>query len=406
MTVPSWAREAWRDVWPVLLASRLLVLVAGVVAVQVGERGAEGAPREAPLPWLHPFGDGLADALLTPLVRWDAVWYLAIAQDGYEPQDVAGNPGVKPAFWPLYPLLVRAVSVTGDPAAAIVAAHVISLVAFAVALVLLHRLVTIELGARYARPVVLLLALSPFAYFFSAPYTESLFLALSVGCLLAARSERWALAAALGALASLTRNTGVVLLLPLAILYLNGPGRQLWPVQRRPRADALWLCLLAAGPVLFTIYLQLATGQALAWNDAQSAFGRPHLELPVTAVWRGLGAAGDGLGALGGDTLYAAQNIVHLAFLAFGVVALVGVWRRLPVAYTAYAAVALLIPLLAPAAGEPLRSIGRFELVLFPLWMWLGWAAARRRLVVPLAAVSAVGLVWVTAAFALWMPWV
>src|SRR4029077_2699644 len=73
------------------------------------------------------------------------------------------------------------------------------------------------------RLAVLLTAFAPMAFFLSAVYSESLFLALSVGLFWSARKGRWAIAGALGALAGATRSVGVVLILPAVVLYLYGP---------------------------------------------------------------------------------------------------------------------------------------------------------------------------------------
>src|SRR5204862_381589 len=139
-----------------------------------------------------------------------------------------------------------------DNAVALIGATVISLVALAVGLRLLHRLTAMELGAPVADATVLLLAFAPVAFFFSAPYTESVFLLASVGAFLAARSGRWALAGIAAAVASGTRSAGALLLLPLLILYLYGPRadrecaprplgwRALVP-RHRVRPDVLWL---------------------------------------------------------------------------------------------------------------------------------------------------------------------
>jgi hypothetical protein len=52
--------------------------------------------------------------------------------------------------------------------------------------------------------------------------------------------------------------------------------------------------------------------------------------------------------------------------------------RRLPSAYTLYAAAGLLLPLSVPATSEPLKSMPRFMLLLFPLWIALAlWARER-----------------------------
>ena len=67
-----------------------------------------------------------------------------------------------------------------------------------------------------------------------------------------------------------------------------------------------------------------------------------------------------------------------LGFLVFALVALVGVVRRLPLAYSAYAGVALLMTLSYPVDGQPLMSLPRYIAVLFPFQMWLAlWAGER-----------------------------
>src|SRR5207244_4101387 len=144
---------------------------------------------------------------------------------------------------------------------------------------------------------VLLLAFAPVAFFFSAPYTESLFLVLSVGAFLAARTGRWALAGLAAGAASGTRSTGALLLLPLLILYLYGPradresppARPGWRtlIPRHPvRPDILWLALAPVGIVAFSLYLRESTGDALAWAHFQPLFGRRAIEWPTEPVAR------------------------------------------------------------------------------------------------------------------------
>src|SRR6202011_3123241 len=94
-----------------------------------------GSPRE-----LAPF-DGLGNLLVGPLARWDSYWYLHIAAAGYRP---VGNA----AFFPLYPLLCSACGwLIGS---ALIAGVIISLASLLAALYLLWRLVSLQLGERYA----------------------------------------------------------------------------------------------------------------------------------------------------------------------------------------------------------------------------------------------------------------
>src|SRR5258708_36746067 len=105
----------------------------------------------------------------------------------------------------------------------LVAGVLISLAAFAVGLLLLHTLVSLELGSDRADITVMLLAFCPMAYFFSAVYSESLYLALSVGCILQARRGSWLSAGLLGGLAPPPRNSALSRIRPFAPLCVFRP---------------------------------------------------------------------------------------------------------------------------------------------------------------------------------------
>ncbi len=82
--------------------------------------------------------------------------------------------------------------------------------------------------------------------------------------------------------------------------------------------------------------------------------------------------------------------------------ALVGVLRRLPAAYGAYALGGLALPLSYPVTPQPLQSISRYEVLIFPLFMWAGWWVSRRRITAPAVAALACLLGLFTAEFATW----
>jgi hypothetical protein len=403
---------AWHALW----TSRLAVLVSGVLAVLFFGR-ASGTGGFDPAGLTAPFGY-FGNLLAAPFARWDSVWYLAIAAGGY------GHEAARTAFFPLYPLVLRGpgLLIGSD----LVAGVLVSLVAFAVALVLLYRLVALELTDELARATLMLLAFCPMAYFFSAVYSESLFLALSVGCILAARNGRWALAGGLGALGAVSRNSGITLIVPVVLLFLYGPRadrprpltrvgwRRVLP--RHPVTPALaWALLVPAGLGAYIAYLALSTGHGLAPFHAQQVWYR-HFAGPFGGVWTGAVAAWDGLRQLihgpppplyfdkaGGDPMMVAgQNLMLFGFLVLGAVSLVGALRRLPVAYGGYALVALALPLSYPVSPQPLASLPRYEVVLFPLFMWAAGWTARRRMTEPVLATSAVLLGLFTAEFATW----
>ncbi len=67
----------------------------------------------------------------------------------------------------------------------------------------------------------------------------------------------------------------------------------------------------------------------------------------------------------------AGHNLMLFAFLLVAVPALIGVLRALPLAYGVYVLAALALPLSEPVSGQPLMSLPRFLVVLFPLAIWL-----------------------------------
>ena len=396
--------EAFRAALRVVVATRAAVLLVAVFAALSFGPAAGGLARTN----AHKFDDpslthALADPLLAPLARWDSVWYLRIADSGY------GDSAPRAAFFPLYPLLVRAVATPfgASKGALLVAAYALSLAGFLGALFLLHRLTELELGRRLARPTLLLLAVFPAALYFGAPYSESLFLLLAVGAFYAARSGHWAWAGTCAALASATRSAGLLLLIPLAMLWWGSRPR-------RPR-DAAWLLLAPLGIGAYAAWLGFVEGDALRFLDVQEAWSR-ELSVPLAGAWDGLVAAVDGVrqlasgsrtpvyfeAAAGDPFRIAAINVMLFVTLVFAVVACVGVWRRLPRAYGAWVAASLLLPLTFPVTPQPLMSLPRFVAVLFPLFMWLAIVCDERRNTDLVAAACAVGLGIFTAQYASW----
>jgi hypothetical protein len=404
---PLRGSEALRTALGVLLWTRgAVLLVAVFAALSFGPASgglAATNQRSFDEPALTQALDGFGDVVLSPLARWDAVWYLHIADDGYAGSDY------RAAFFPLYPLLVHATGWLGGGSngARLIAAFAVSLLAFLAALTLLARLVALELGRQYAVPVLLLLAVFPGALWFGTPYSESLFLLGAVAAFLAARTEHWALAGLAGGAAAATRSAGVLLALPLAILW--------WQSRPRRPTDAAWLLLVPAGLVAYAAWLA-AFGDGASFVAGQGDAWYRELKFPLVGAWDAFVAAWDGGRQLlsgsrtpvyfdraAGDPLrIGAINLMLFGFLAFGLWACVGVLRRLPLAYGAWVAVSLLLPLSFPVTPQPLMSLPRFLAVLFPIFMWLALVCEERRSTDRAVAVSALGLGLFTAQFATW----
>jgi hypothetical protein len=301
---------------------------------------------------------------------WDSGWYFDIARRGYY-WSADGQSSV--AFFPLYPMLTRAVAwpFGGSDKAIWTAGIAISCTAFVLALIALHRFTERVCGDREAaRRTVLYVAIFPFSLFFTRVYAEALFLLTSVLAVSRAHEGRWWRAGAWGALAVLTRPNGVLVGLPLGLLALaRRPG---WRTVASRAAALLPLPLAFAGYCAFVYSL---SGDPLGWLSAEAHWGYSIGHPP----WQLL------LSMLGRLLKHGPYDYFFLSKLApfrlfHGVTALVflvltpAIFKRFGAALGSYVLVSLLVPL----SGNALEGVGRYASVLFPVFMLVGSAKSPR----------------------------
>jgi len=322
--------------------------------------------------------------LFTAWERQDALWFLRIATKGYSTTDSSA------AFFPFYPLLIRGVSfaVGGHPLAA---ALLVSNLSFLGALLVLFVLTRSEMThseltrsdlpqagltqadspSQMARRAVLYVSVFPTALFFFAPYSESLFLLLVLVAFWAARRGLWEAAGVAGMLAALTRNLGLVLVLPLAIEAIHQslsiePRR--WPVR-----GLVWSLGPAVGTFAYLTYWRVASGDWLAPVHRQASWQR-QLTNPIATAGHATRAAFDFIGVYPGG-YHLLDWLIGVVVVVLGAYAVV----RFRPSYAAYVIASVLIPLAAPFPPRPLLSFTRFALPIFPIYWALGRLTAGRR---------------------------
>ena len=203
------------------------------------------------------------------LLVWDAGWFLKVAVDGYPHGytfDAAGRmQGNELAFFPVYPMLTRAVSVLGvDPRTAALA---VAWVAAAAAAVALHLLGTTLYGRRAGWALVAVCCTAPVSIVFSMAYSEAVFVALVAGMLTAAHRRVWWAAGLLGLAAALTRPTGAAAAVALAVAALLAVRTSRVKAWQPLGAAALAL----AGAPLYLGWVGLRVGDPAAWFRIQAA---------------------------------------------------------------------------------------------------------------------------------------
>jgi hypothetical protein len=247
----EWVRaRAWIVAW--WGAGRALVLGVALVVDAVGPRGYVAHDERS-----HPFG---------LLASWDGHWYRLVAEHGYL---LVPERQSDPAFFPLYPMLLRAAHGLGLSYAS--TGLLLSNLALLVALYAFYALGTEVVGSTVARRATVYVAIFPAGYVFSMSYPESFVLAAMSFAALAALRGRFGRAAVWASAGALARPEGAFVALPLLALAVAGH-------RRRPARETglAFGAALAPFAVLasFPLYLAYVLHDPLAWSKAESRWGR------------------------------------------------------------------------------------------------------------------------------------
>ena len=285
--------------------------------------------------------------------RWDAGWYFKLAKYGYQ-----FTPGQESstAFFPLYPMLMRAVYPVlpgNSDLSWFIAGIVVSNAALLLALYYLALLVRLDFDGHDAARAVLYLLVFPTSLFFSAVYAESLFLAATLAAFYYARRNRWLIAGGCAAAATLTRSPGILLVVPLGLEYLLQRGFRWRDI--RFNAAALLMIPAALGALMF--YFHLRFGNFMATRDAQASWGHGWGELgwPWEAFVRFFQHA------------TVTNEIINVTFATL-ILALIGVAvAKLRPSYSVYAVLSFWFV----SAWGSFDSIPRYVLPIFPAFIVL-----------------------------------
>ncbi len=343
-----------------LLRCVLLCLLARVALQVVGMASVSNSGGD---PW---------DRFFTLWSAWDAPHYLRLAEVGYRGE---GSPGDDPLFIVFFPAYPAAVAVAHVVLRDLVLAGLtVSFAAAVAACYLLHRLVCLHSDRTTADRAVLLLLAFPTAFFLFAPFTESLFLVGALGAVYAARTGRWPLAAAAGALASGARVVGIAVAPALAFQALREPGS----AAARTRRLA-WAGASAAGLAVYLGINQVVHGDPLHFLEVQREHWFQHRVwpwVPVQDAWDGLadGVTGD-LRFILISRLVAVAGIV--AVLVLGA-------RHLPRGDLVFVCVAFGITM----SASWLISLPRYALALYPLFVIGARRTSSPRVFVPTLALG------------------
>lgn len=298
--------------------------------------------------------------------RWDSGWYLTIIKEGYSMK--------ASAFFPFYPMLVKALSFNRiDP---LITGIVVSNVCFLLLIYFFMKLVRLDYSLKETFKITLLLAFFPTSYYFSSLYTESLFMLFSILFLYYLRTQNWSVASIFGMFAGGTRNTGVLLAIPFAIEFLdnhfNTYNKFVW---NKRLFSILWGIIIPLLAFVYMGYLWGEFGDPFAFSSVQELFGRGFMA-PWNTVIQGYSFNLLSLKKilLGGRVYFDIYNVIELIFISLILLTLVLSFKKIRLSYWIIILYSLLIPLTAPAyenVKDYFVSLSRYSLVIVPFYIAL-----------------------------------
>ncbi len=373
-----WARlRGWLDSRPAARCALSVYLPLRIVCSALAAVTRALVPLDLPGRWPYlgvaPVEGGWRGLTLGVWQRWDTLWYMLIARDGYSLQDT------RIFAPPLYPglmgLLGRAFG--GGEAALLLGGLLVSNAAAIALFVYLYRTIEMEWDAAVARRSIAYLAVFPSAFYLVAGYAESLFLLCVVAATYHARRGEWVRAGAWGLFAPLARLPGAAMIVPLGWEYV----RQQWARRgsgQRPRLRwAQWLRawplgLVVLGALAFPLYahLVLGTESLLAPYTVHTQRFMGRFAWPWQSIWTAARVLASGQ--------FRAIEPFDLAFAVLFTVLTAAVWVGQPRIYGLYMAAMLGGALTKVSEVQPLLSLSRYVLVLYPGFVVLAqWSHER-----------------------------
>ena len=320
----------------------------------------------------------LGSNIFSGLALFDASSYLNIAKNGY----LNGRLGLA-AFFPLFPIIIKILSypfrlITNENFAIIIAGTIFNLLCFTFSINLLGRIIRLDYEKKIVKISQITLLFFPFSFFFISLYTESLFLLVTLLSFYSARKNKWLLACIFAGIASAVRLPGIILAPALLIEFLY---QNKWSFEKSmPRL--LWLILAPLGAAIYFIYLQVVRGSVNIYFQAYGASwpDRKFTPLFLESIYKPLIK----IFQIRPNDIIGLLSIIFVSFCLY----LFYKYKFRP-SYVVFSVLGVVLPLITGT----MESIGRYYMVIFPLFISLGlFFSSRKKLFILYIVTSVLAL--------------
>jgi len=307
-------------------------------------------------------------AILSPWLRWDAVWFQRVVEQGYSASNGTAQ------FHPLYPWLASKIAAIG--------VHPLSSLLLVSSLSCLGFLYVYEKLAKMDRPDIdttfstLTILLAPTAFILFAPYSEALFLLCAASCFYLARQRRWGLAAFTGSLATLTRQQGIFLFIPLIYELWEASGKS-WHLMRASWYKYLILGFIPGSYVLWILYRHFVIGdQVIKIDRIQSLIYSLLISPSAIEVvpqqtfiwpWKAIGLSINKLVTQPDVDIWVNIILVVIFLILFALS-----WKRMLPVYRIYSVIIIIISFsYYTGSVHPCMGLPRHLLLAFPVFIYI-----------------------------------
>lgn len=298
-----------------------------------------------------PFFDGNflnINELLLKYFRWDSFYYLNIAIDGYK--------NITSVFFPLYPFLIKIFSF-------FVGYHwagfLVSWISIALSLFVFYKLLALRYqDEKNIIRTIALLMFSPFAMFFTAYYTESLFLLLSLSFFYFLKTKRWFIASIFACFACLTKNIGIIL---LAVYFC-----EYWQTYKTKfNINLLYSLLILLAPLSYIIFCYLTFGDPFSFITEQANWPQHSFSLPWQNFYKYFTFSND-LNLSNYFYIYVHYFREFASFIVM-LIAVIYFIKKQELDYVIYGILLAFIF----SSVMPMMSVNRYVIIFFPIYIFL-----------------------------------
>ena len=361
-------RTAWKEAAWIFLLSRFVIILVTYISISILPLSRQTSAHICTLN---------INSCILSWFHWDAIAYVNITHHGYSlTRDTV--------FFPLWPLLIHGVGVLFGTSLTVyyIAGLLLSNICFYFVLVVFYCLLSQDFEPTVAKNALFYLAFYPYALFFFAGYPESLFMLLCLAVFFFLRrgnSLDWWLAGFFGFLAALTRATGIMLVVPFLIVFIQ----RFWLRSRDQRTQSSWqqkvnafvpIALIPAGIGVYMTYLGYVKGNPFSFSTEEASTWQRHLSLP----WQGIIST---FHVLFTPSPLQVLNFLDITFTLIPLIVLALGWKHLPLHYSLFALAMAIFSLSYPFIPvEPLSAAPRYMMVIFPVIVILALWGKRPRL--------------------------